>query len=216
MGLDTLANVKERLNITNGDYDAFLQTQIDLVSDAIEGYLRRKVLQTTYTQHFYKEDYRRSLMLELYAYPIASVASIVEDTVPLDSSNWRLHKPSGRITRLDFTAFFWASETIVTYTAGLADVPNPVLSVLDSCVQERYNKQSSGVSLNFGSDVQRISLPGSLSIDFDYTTHNNDQSIAFGVILGNNCNILDPYRSHRTVIGDSRLVFLDEFPEGNP
>lgn len=214
--LDTLSNVKSRLNITTSDFDAFLTTQITLVSDTIEAYLRRKVKQQTFTQHFYRTDYQVSLLMQLFCYPVSAIASIAEDTVTLDPSNYRLHKPTGSILRLDHTGFYHAVETVVTYTAGWAVVPNPILCVLDSVVQERYNKQASGIDLNFGSDVQRVSIPGSISIDFDYTIHNNDRKSAFGVILGNNLNILDQYRSERAIIGTSRLIYLDEEPENNP
>lgn len=214
--LDTVDNVKARLNITVDDFDVFLENQITIVSDAIEGYLRRKVKAATFTQHFYNTDYRRSMMVELFGFPVASVASITEDGTLLDAANYRLHKPTGRIVRLDNTPFFGAKETVIIYSAGLAAVPSPILSVLDSCVQERYNKKTSGVDLNFGSDVQRIAIPGAISIDFDYSMHNNDRSTTFGVILGNNSNILDIYRSDRAVLGNSKLVYIDEYPEGNP
>lgn len=214
--LDTLSNVKSRLNITGTQYDDFLTAQITLVSDTIEAYLRRKVKSQTWTQHFYKTDYRRCLMMQLFCYPVSAVASIIEDGATLDSANYRLHKPTGSVLRLDNSPFFWATETIVTYTAGWAAVPNPILSVLDSVVQERYNKQSSGVSLNFGSDVQRISIPGSISIDFDFSLKNNQRTSYFGEILGSNLNILDQYRSERAILGESKLIYLNEASENNP
>lgn len=214
--LDTLANVKSRLNITTNQYDDFLTGQIALVSDTIEAYLRRKVTSQTFHQHFYCMDYCKSLLMQLFCYPVSAVASIVEDGVTLDPENYRLHKPTGSILRTDHHGFFYAKETIVTYTAGWVTVPSPILCVLDSVVQERYNKNSSGVDLNFGSDVQRISIPGSISIDFDYTLNNNDRGSYFGVILGNNLNILDQYRSERSILGNSKLIYLDEATEDNP
>lgn len=214
--LDTLNNVKLRLNITGTTYDTFLTAQINLVSDAIESYCRRVFNVTDYIQTFYREDYNPCRMLELFHFPVVSIDSIVEDTVTLDPTLYRLHKPSGRVIRTLTTglgaygAFFRAQQTDVTYSAGYGAVPTPVLSVLDSVVQERYNKQTSGVGLNFGSDVQRISIPGAISIDFDYTLNNNDRKSAFGVILGNNLNILDTYRSERAVLGDSKLRYVEE------
>jgi hypothetical protein len=214
--LDTLANVKSRLNITTNQYDTFLTGQITLVSDAIEAYLRRKVKSQTFHQHFYCSDYSKALLMQLFCYPVSAISSIVEDGITLDPANYRLHKPTGSVLRTDHQGFFYATETIVTYTAGWATVPSPILSVLDSIVQERYNKNSSGVDLNFGSDVQRIAIPGSISIDFDYTLNNNDRKSYFGVILGNNLNILDQYRSERSILGNSKLIYLDEATEDNP
>lgn len=214
--LDTLSNVKARLGISGTTYDTFLTAQITLVSDTIEAYCRRKLLTTTFTQHFYRTDYNYSAMLQLFCYPVQSITTLVEDTVPLDPSTYRIHKPSGKLIRVDHNVFFRAQETVVTYVSGYTTLPTPIISVIDSIVQERYNKQASGVDLNFGSDVQRISIPGAISIDFDYAIHNNDRKSNFGVILGTNLNILDPYRSDRAVLGSSKLVYIDEAPQDNP
>lgn len=207
--LDTLSNVKTRLGITGSTYDTFLTQQITLISDAIEGYCRRKFLEADYEQTFYKGDYNPGTSMELFHYPVSAVTSIEEDAVVLDSTKYRLHKPSGNIIRTDGT-FYCAEETVVTYTAGVTTCPTPVLSVLDSLVQERYNKKTNGVDLNFGSDVQRISIPGAISIDFDFTLNNNDRKSAFGVILGSNLNILDNYRSDRAVVGNGKLLYVEE------
>lgn len=225
MGLDTLANVKMRLNITTTDDDTFLQAQINLVSDVIEAYIRRKVLATNFTQHFYREDYRQSHLMELFAYPVQSITSITEDGVTLDPTTYRLHKPTGRVMRISSAAygfargyFFYSTteETIVTYSAGWAVCPSPILSVLDEVVSVRYNKMKSGVDLNFGADVQRVSIPGVIAIDFDYKALNNDRSSTFGTILGNTLNSLDFYRSHRAVLGDSQISYIDQQGEDDP
>lgn len=207
--LDSLANVKARLGITSSADDTFLTTQIDLISDTIEAYCRRVFLETDFVQTFYRGDYRPSRLLELFHWPVVEIASIVEDGEEVDADSYRLHKPTGRITRTDGT-FFYADETIVTFTSGLETTPTPVLSVLDTLVQERYNKKNSGVDLNFGSDVQRISIPGAISIDFDYTLSNNDRKSSFGVILGNNVNVLDYYRSERAILGNGSLLYVEE------
>lgn len=206
--LDTLSNVKARLGITGTTYDNFLTTQITLVSDTIEAYCRRIFLSDNYVQTFYRGDYRPCPLLEVFHYPVTAVASVVEDGVTVDTDLYRIHKPTGRIIKTS-GVFFYAIETVVTFTAGLTSTPTPVLSVLDSVVQERYNKQASGVSLNFGSDIQRISIPGAMSIDFDYTLNNNDRKSDFGIILGNNLNILDQYRSERAVLGDGTLTYVE-------
>lgn len=209
--LDSLANVKTRLSITGTTYDTFLTNQITIVSDAIEGYCRRKFLLADYAQTFYREDYQVTKMLELFNYPLEEISSIVEDDVELDSDQYRIHKPTARIIKSPGCgSFFNAVETVVEYSAGLETCPTPVLAVLDALVQERYNKKTSGVDLNFGSDVQRISIPGAISIDFDYSLNNNDRKSAFGVILGSNVNILDSYRSDRAVLGSGKLIYVEE------
>lgn len=212
MGFDTLANVKSRLGITSTTYDTFLQQQVDLVSEVIEGYLGRKLAENDYVQTFYDDNNSISKKMVLYHFPVTDI-SIEQDGQLLDDEAYRLHKPSGIVKALD-TTFFASLETVVEYTAGYADgeIPLPILSVLDSIVQERYNKKTSGVDLNFGSDIQRISIPGAISIDFDYTLTNNERTSAFGTIIGNNANILDPYRSERAVIGTDTLEFVEEAP----
>lgn len=207
--LDTLSNVKSRLGITGSSDDTFLTSQITLISDVIEAYCRRKFAAANWVQTFYRDEYQQSKMLELFHYPLNSVASIEEDGVELDTDYYRLHKGTARIIRTE-GAFFRAEETVVTYNAGLSAVPTPVLSVLDSLVGERYNKRKSGIDMNFGSDVQRISIPGAISIDFDYTLSNNDRVSQFGSILGNNMNILDAYRSERAVLGGGSLVYIEQ------
>jgi Phage gp6-like head-tail connector protein len=209
--LDTLSNVKARLGITTSAYDTFLTEQITMVSDTIEAYCRRVFLEDDYIQTFYRGDMSPGSVLELFHYPVSAVASVMEDGVELDTDYYRLHKGTGRLIRTQGW-FLLAEETIVTYTAGLVAVPTPVISVLDSVVQERYNKKTSGVDLNFGSDVQRVSIPGAISIDFDYSLSNNDRKSAFGVILGNNLNVLDFYRSERAVVGDGTLTYVEEAP----
>lgn len=205
--LDTLANVKSRLGITTSTDDTFLTNQINLVSDTIEAYCRRNFLTGSYIQTYYRGDYSPGIDLDLFNYPVTAVASVVEDGVTLDPASYRLHTPTGRLIRTN-GLFYYADATVVTHTAGLTTTPTPVLSVLDSVVQERYNKYTSGVDLNFGSDVQRISIPGAISIDFDYSLSNNERKSAFGVILGSNSNVLDNYRSERAVLGNGTLVYV--------
>lgn len=210
--LDTIANIKSRLGITTSQYDTFITTQATLISDVIEAYCRRTFTETDYEQTFYQGDYTPSGRLELFQFPVTDVV-IEEDGVELDSEYYRVHGSSGIITRTN-GKFFWSEETVVTYTAGYSEIPTPILGVLDSLVLERYNKYISGVNLNFGSDVQRISIPGAISIDFDYTLNNNERKNEFGSILGNNLNILDHYRSERAVIGSGKLIYVEVVPSG--
>lgn len=208
--LDSLANVKSRLGITGTDQDTFLTQQITLISDVIEAYCRRKFLSADYEQTFYREDFSPGDKVELYHFPVTDVDSIEQDGVVLDAANYRVHAPTGFVIGKNGVSFFNTLETVVLYTAGYATCPTPILSVLDSLVEERYNKKISGVSLNFGSDVQRISIPGAISIDFDYTLKNNDRTSAYGAILGNNVNVLDDWRSERSVIGSGKLEYVEE------
>lgn len=209
--LDSLANVKARLGITTSADDTFLTQQIQLVSDVIEAYCRRRFIEADYIQTFYKDSNAPSRQLELFQFPVSEVESIELDSEPYEDTYYRLHKPTGTIISTA-TPFFYATETVVKYTAGYSVCPSPVLSVLDSIVGERYNKKTSGIDLNFGSDVQRVSVPGAISIDFDYSLSNNERTSAYGTILGNNANILDDWRSERAIIGSGKLSYNEEVP----
>ncbi len=210
--LDTLANVKTRLGITGTTYDTFLTAQITLVSDVIEAYCRRKFTTATWKQNIYREDSSPAVRFTLFHFPVQSITTLKEDGTTLSADNFRINKPSGTITGIDGKSFFSAKDTEITYVAGYTTIPSPILDVLDSVVQERYNKKTSGVSLDFGSDVQRISIPGVISIDFDYSLANNERTATYGVILGSKANILDDYRSERAIIGSGKLEYVEVVP----
>lgn len=215
--LDTLANIKSRLGITTSDDDAFLTQQATLISDVIEAYCRRKFNLTSWIQTFYKEDLllsmRNTRELEMYYFPIVEVTDISVDDTDLTggalSAAIRVHKPTGKIRRVDGLTLY-GDVVVISYSAGYASVPTPILAVLDGLVSERYNKKKSGIDLNFGSDVQSISIPGAISIAFDYTLTNNDRSSAYGTIIGNYANVLDDWRSERAVVGSSKIEYVEE------
>lgn len=204
--LVSLADMKAYLGITDNSQDAFLTQQLTYISDVIEQYCGRKFLQATYTQTFYFDDFLiYPKELELFMFPLVSVTSVEEDSEPVDEyrsqlSTATLVRPKGW--------FQTGEELIVEYVAGYATTPSPVAQVVYDLVQERYNKQTSGIPLNFGSDVQRVSIPGTISIDFDYTLTSNERVNGFGSVLGKNMNVLDNYRSERAVIGSGRLVYV--------
>jgi hypothetical protein len=77
-----------------------------------------------------------------------------------------------------------------------------------SIIEERYNKKKSGISLNFGSDVQRVSIAGTISVDFDYSLQSNERVSAYGTILGNYINVLDQYRSERVLTGSGMITYV--------
>jgi len=208
--LVSLSDMKTYLGEGTSTYDTFLTEQLQLVSDTVEAYCRRKFEQDDYVQTFYTDDYRKMGEIELYHYPVSSIASIDVDGVALDVANYRLHKPTGTII---FKYGFPCGEVIeVTYTAGFlaANLPTPILAAVKSLVEERYNRKKSGIALNFGSDVQRISIPGAIAIDFDYTLNNNDRKNTFGLILGAQLNVLDFYRSERVIVGGGEIKYVEE------
>lgn len=222
----TLEEMKNYLGITSNDSDTFLTEQIILASEAIEAYCARKFEQATYVETFYRDEWLQqnqeiSKKLHLYCFPVQSVTSVEEfadeeDLTGQVVSGYRLHPQTGTLTRMQQSNWFYntnywwtgTEKVVVTYVGGYVNIPAPVKQVAYSVVSERYNKKQAGIDLNFGSDVQKISIPGSISIDFDYSLQNNDRKSAFGVILGANLNILDYYRSERAVVHSSRLEYF--------
>lgn len=207
--LVTLADMKTFLGETTSTYDTFLNEQITEVSEVVENYCGRKFLQANYKQTFYRKDYPSpTKKLPLYHFPATAVTAIKEDDA--DITNYRLHKETGIILS---DAYFMAPAEIleVTYTAGYAyaDLPKSLQGAVKAIVQERYNKKKSGVPLNFGSDVQRVSIPGAISIDFDYTLSYNERKSAFGAVIGAQANVLDFFRSDRRIYGTGKLEFLE-------
>jgi len=208
MALVSLADMKTYLGIADTSSDVFLTEQLDIVSEAIEHYCRRKFDVINYAQTFYNWDYPIKNRLDLFMFPMISLTSIVEDGDILATTEYVENLKYATVVKE--TGFFRCKETVITYQAGYAIIPSLLQNVVKEIVQIRYNKNQSGVALNFGSDVQRVSIPGTISIDFDYTLSNNDRSTPFGVMLGTHLNILDYYKSERSIYGTSKLEYVVE------
>ncbi len=207
--LVTLAEMKTYLGLSVTTYDAFLTEQINIISAAIEGYTGRKLNSTAYVQKFYADEYDRTKKyLETFQYPLITVTYVKEAGVTVDSSEYRVQLPWGRITK-PFVNFFANCEDVeISYTAGYATIPLEIKSVVYSLVEEKYNRKLSGIPLNFGQDVQRVAIPGTISVDFDYSLNSNERKNKYGTILGSYLNIIDPYRSERVIVGPGRITYV--------
>lgn len=203
--LVTLSDLKAYLGEATTTYDTFLTEQIGFFSDAIETYCGRKLLSASYVQTFYKQDYnipQKNLLT--YHYPLTAITHVKEDTVAI--TNYRAHTPTGTLTSDQY--FLQCADILeISYTAGFATLPSPIRYAIYGLCEGVYNKRKSGVALNFGSDVQRISIPGTISIDFDYTLTANDRKNAFGNMLGSYLNVIDAYRSERS-IGSGTIAYV--------
>ena len=207
--LITLQECKDFLGIADASQDVFLTTQINVISEAIENYTGRKFVEAAYTETYYREDVdklRNFSSAWLYHYPTIAVTSILGDGVDI-SDNTRVYKTRGLIKKSDYS-FHHYDEVEFQYTAGYPDidanttgVPYTIKDVVFNLVQERYNKSNAGIPLNFGNNVQRMSIPGTISIDFDYTLSTNDRKNSFGMILGDYGNVIDHFRSERSIVG---------------
>lgn len=222
MGLVTLTKVKDYIQETGSTYDTFLQEQIDLISEVVEAYCGRKFEVASYVQTFEAQAYMSVDKFKIYTYhyPVTTITEIKElDGGSLDEEVITDYTPdfkTGILRKVDscnrreqwFQNFGATSQVEVSYDAGYAIIPAAIQDTVCALVAERYNKRKSGVDLNFGSDVQRLSIPGVMSIDFDYTLQANERSVRFGMILGNYVNNLDHYRSERVITGEIRENYV--------
>lgn len=195
----TLADFKTAYSISGTTYDTFLTDRLTFVSAAVEGYCARKFIQKTYDQTFYGNAYPNGVKkLFLFHYPVASITTIEEDDVAI--TEYRVQKPSGRLVS---NSLFLAAaeELVVRYVAGYlyADVPHVVKQAVRNIVKEDYDRKLNGMDISLGKDIQRISIPGVISFDFDYTQSSSDRDLAFGQIIGSQANLLDSFRSERIV-----------------
>ena len=217
--LVSLSDMKEYLGIAPGDttYDDYLNGELSLFSNTVETYCNRKFEIDTYVERIYHRDFYNKKDHLLYHTPIISIASAIEKAKDETDTtvNTLVNKRTGKLNILDDSEYFTAmfnntganGYMDITYDAGYSVVPLEVQEAIKSLIQARYNKKLSGVDLNFGANVQRISVPGVMGIDFDYTLSTNERTNKYGMILGDYQNVLDNYRSERTLIGDTEVSY---------
>lgn len=213
-----LNDLKNYLGIPLVDttYDTFLTLQGEVVSEAISEYCSRRFELLSYTQKIYKDEAHQSYdnkKLMLRGFPVISIASFVEKSDDLDPGvdveDYRISNEMGLVTKNNGNLFTGCKTFLeVEYQAGYATIPVLIQNVVYSVVEERYNKKKAGIDVNFGSDVQRISIPGAISIDFDYSLQNNERKTHLGQILGNHVNVLDAFRSDRAVTGSVKVEYV--------
>ena len=198
--LVTLADMKTYLGIADTSYDAFLTEQLNNISEAIETYCGRVFASTAYTQTFYKDEAKSPyLELALKNFPVITLTSVIEDTTNL-TADTRSHPTTGTIINKEGW-FRIYNEVKVVYTAGFATIPYPIQSAVKSIVEEAYNKNKAGINLGFGNDVQSVSIPGVVNVQFDFSLQANERKTPMGMLLGNYLNIFDKYRTERSMIG---------------
>lgn len=199
-----LDDMKNYLSIPLSDTskDVYLIQELETVSQAIEGYCGRVFAKNTYIQTFYFDEFKlMTKELYLYHYPVTEVEEVEENGEEVPEEQYRLKKNHGIL--INPQGFFrFGGDVKVEYEAGYDEIPAPLKSVVFNLVEERYNKRELGIGVGFGSDVQQISIPGTINVAFDYSLQANERKTAFGTILGNYVNILDHYRSERVISGE--------------
>ncbi len=218
MSLVTLDDTKNRLGISLADpqYDVYLTSEIALFSDTIEKYCNRLFNLSTYTETFYRQDFNGDDNYVLYHFPVDVVTTVTEKApdCPDVARDSRVNNRTGMLSltvdgirKSLFQNTGNSGYIEVDYDAGFADIPLDIQECVFSLIEGRFNKMQAGVALNFGNNVQRISIPGVMGIDFDYTLSSNDRKTKYGMILGDWQNVLDNYVSERTVTGETSIKY---------
>jgi hypothetical protein len=216
--LVSLEDMKAYLGITDTSEDDYLNAELTMFTEAIENYCNRKFEVTSYIERIYHRDFYNERDHYLYHYPVSAITTATEKAKDEDDSVLAtlVNKRTGKLNILDdceyMTQLFVNTGSNgymdIVYDAGYATVPLEVQEAVKQLVQARYNKKTSGVDFNFGSNVQRISVPGVIGIDFDYTLSTNERTNKYGMILGDYQNVFDNYRSERTIVGDTDIKYL--------
>ena len=219
MSLVSLADLKDYLGIADNSQDDYLNSEIALFDETVLNYCNRIFEQTTVTETIYYDDFKDEKDHFLYHFPIISITSITEkhpDQSDVLVTDYRVNKRLGSIELVNsynqkswlFQNYALGASLDIVYEAGYTSVPLEIQEAIKSLIQVRYNKKQSGVDLNFGNNVQRISIPGVMGIDFDYTLNNNQRTNRYGMLLGDYLNVFDVYRSERIIIGDRTEIYL--------
>ncbi len=155
--LVSLAEMKSYLGIDTSDttYDAFLTLQLEIVSEAVEGYCGRSIELKTWTQTIYKQDWINQDKVLLYHYPLSQqVTSITKDDGTLIDLDEVVNLNSiAMLRRLGddgkFLNFFFydCNYLEVEYEAGFAVIPAPIRSAFIVLSQKHTQKRKLELTL---------------------------------------------------------------------
>ncbi|MGH6645109.1 MAG: phage head-tail connector protein [Bradyrhizobium sp.] len=120
--LTVLATVKAELGITNRADDEKLTGYIRQASDVVAKYCNRVFALETVTETFRLAHRRDELILSRF--PVASVASVVENEATLAAADYEVECDTGALLRLWFDApTCWPrGKIVITYATGF-DLP---------------------------------------------------------------------------------------------
>jgi hypothetical protein len=126
--LTTVARLKSFMNKTDSSDDTILAILIDVCTDFIEGYCKRRFFETTYTNEVYDGSGRGALLLKNY--PVDQTApfsvqrrqsiSNEDDWDDLDGENFHVDFLAGIVTTQSGDFRDYPRHYRVTYTAGYA------------------------------------------------------------------------------------------------
>lgn len=133
--LVALSTVKSALGVTDNKQDDTLARLISQASAMIASYCNRVFIQETVTETFraehqlrfttYRQDQRNAFLL-LKRRPLATILSVTECAISLDSTEYDVDLKEATLERVcGERSAYWSGTSIVTYIGGylLADVP---------------------------------------------------------------------------------------------
>ncbi len=142
VALTTLDRVKAELDITTDAKDDLLRAKILEASSDIEAQCRRSFAMAGYTDRFWGGDGCLEY-LNLWQYPIPSIASVTVDDVLVSSGEYRLDGATGVLYRLDASGYArewsWCKDVVVVYSGGYelpgAETPNLPAVLQAACIE---------------------------------------------------------------------------------
>lgn len=141
MAIITNTDLKEYLKITGTSQDALLTKICNRAQEIIEGYLRRKIEQATYTSELHDGGVA---FIVTKNRPIISIASLKDNGTAVDSSKYVVYKESG-IVALKSGYFTSGPQKVeITYDAGYATVPELVKQAALEVAQLIYKDIDAG------------------------------------------------------------------------
>lgn len=194
--LTTLADVKAELGITTGVSDSVLRRYISSASAAAMQYCNRTFSVEVVSEQFFSDRATRLVRggvkpLQLTRWPIISVASVTENSVPLAiNTDYAIDPANGQLTRLDDcgSAVYWRPLSLtVAYSAGYAAIPLDLADAIIRMVTRRFAAKGRDPNL------KQQNIPGVIEQQW---------WIATGTESGNSpdiTDVLDNYRVPLTV-----------------
>lgn len=198
MAYPDLAEVKTYLVVTGTDDDVRIAQIMVWVSELIDCYLGRVMVQAEHTQTAYKV---RSEYLQLRNYPVSTLTSITIDDEVQDLDDYHLIEDTGEI----YGDFITGDVNVLVYTGGYTTNPAVVDEVYLSIIEDRYEDYK-GLS---DADVKDVTLFDFAKVSYDTANSSGARSISYSGVgstgnvaqpLEDYLGMLDFYRSNSTLI----------------
>lgn len=198
MAYPDLAEVKAYLGVTTDTDDDQISIIMAWVSELIDMYLGRVMVQAEFTQTAYKV---RTQYLQLRNYPVSVLTSITIDDEVKDVSDYHLNPDTGEV----YGDFVSGDINVLVYTGGYSTLPAVVQEVYLSVIEDRYEDYK---GLN-DADIKDVTLFDFAKVSYDTANSGGNSSLTYSGVgssgnvpapLEDYLGMLDFYRSSNTVL----------------